>query len=727
MKKNVMVIRESIERVVALLTKRKIRVTQRGANACVRYAPDGSIVEVNLPYIPDTASDEFVAAVQGFLDHEVGHVLFTDPKVPLAAAKQGQRIAGMQNIVEDTFVERKMAEAFQGSGANLDEVRKFYLTKLADPAVKTAMAKGDLNAAVGSLIVVQVRAWGGQVACRDYLASNPDFDALLKPFRETVGELADQIPMVESSADGLILATRIVRRMEEAEKKRREKEAAERAAKASEGADKAEKSKEKPEKPESKRPEKEDEPDPDGEDSDDGEEAPEPDDKDDAGDPEDKSEPESDDSEDEPEPEGGDEDKDKGEPESEPERDEDADDDRDPEKDADDKPEPTDKDEPTDEADLGDTDGGAKEGRGDDEDREGEEEVTGESTSSIDHEDTTDESPEDALDAALDSLADDFDEELSRKLAESAVKEIAKAPYRVFSREWDKAEPAPTCDDASAIAAMDESVRAMTGVVSKHLERAMAAQSRVGFNPGMRSGRINQPSLYKVGVGDDRVFRHKYERHSKRTAVSLLIDCSGSMSGGRIRTAALAAYALSSALERLRIDHEVIGFTTKSYHGPETAAMRDAMEAERKRLGTVPSYGRSLPIYMPIFKGFHERLNAETKSRLANLTHRPDFLSENPDGECVQLAGHRLASHEGVERRILIVLSDGYPACPPGNGLNPHLREVVKGLSKSMHVVGIGIQSDAVKSFYPKSLVLNDVSDLPVTVVKELARLLLEQ
>jgi cobalamin biosynthesis protein CobT len=40
-------------------------------------------------------------------------------------------------------------------------------------------------------------------------------------------------------------------------------------------------------------------------------------------------------------------------------------------------------------------------------------------------------------------------------------------------------------------------------------------------------------------------------------------------------------------------------------------------------------------------------------------------------------------------------------------------------------VVGIGIQSEAVKQFYKRHMIINDVSELPSRVMKELRALLI--
>ena len=43
-----------------------------------------------------------------------------------------------------------------------------------------------------------------------------------------------------------------------------------------------------------------------------------------------------------------------------------------------------------------------------------------------------------------------------------------------------------------------------------------------------------------------------------------------------------------------------------------------------------------------------------------------------------------------------------------------------------INVVGIGIQSNSVKDFYPKSVVINNVDELPKTVIQELRHLLIQ-
>jgi cobalamin biosynthesis protein CobT len=79
-----------------------------------------------------------------------------------------------------------------------------------------------------------------------------------------------------------------------------------------------------------------------------------------------------------------------------------------------------------------------------------------------------------------------------------------------------------------------------------------------------------------------------------------------------------------------------------------------------------------------------------------------------------------------AERHIMIVLSDGDPACSCGRGQEEHLSKTVKELIKSkVEVIGIGIQSNSVRQYYPKNVVLNDLNALPVEVMAQLTKLLL--
>lgn len=259
----------------------------------------------------------------------------------------------------------------------------------------------------------------------------------------------------------------------------------------------------------------------------------------------------------------------------------------------------------------------------------------------------------------------------------------------------------------------------MVGPLQKDLERAISARSLASWENGRRSGKLHSANLARLATHDPRVFRRKHENRSKDVAVSLVIDMSGSMHGGKILLATQAAYALASVLERLRITHEVICFTTG-----KAVADESLIRAEEAKMGR--RYTRNEALYMPVLKNYGERFGVDVRSRFGWLPNT-STMRNNVDGESVEIAARRLLSRK-ENGKVMIVLSDGYPAASGDSGkLNDHLKEVVKeSMRAGINVVGIGIQSDSVKSFYPKSVVINDVDELPKTVIQELRHLLIQ-
>lgn len=753
MKKEITVIRESIGKVVNLLTGKAINVTQRGFQASVQYHPTtGAIMGVNLPFIPDDASEEFIGAVQGFLDHEVGHVLHTDPKAVIAAAKKGGRVKNVANTLEDVFIERKMTEAFRGSVGNLESVRRFHIDKVALPEIKSALAAGDKEKAAGYVGVLQFRAWGGQTAAVDFLKDNPSYAALFNKTAEKMGpDLIARVGKLKSSDDCLKLAIDIVKaitppppppappappmappeKSEEGEPKPGESsgeepppepegDGGETAPPDDEGTTTTEADDSDKKRDETSKTDEKGEAGGDVEGDDDGKE--ETDEECDA-----TSTSAADDIDDEAEgeaPESG-----AGEPADDTSEPDDGEGEGEGEL-ADDAGEEPD-DEPAGMGTAGDEDEGegeddgatGEEGGESDEAGEGAESEDGEASDTAGHhldmddrDTTADESDED-VGSPFDA-EHDFDTEASKALGTAAYAELSSAEYRVFSNEWDKIDQAPQARRPESVDSMVDAVEHMVAGIQKQLERAMAAKDKVVWNPGQRRGRISPGALFRTAVGDDRVFRTRYESKAKNVAVSLLVDCSGSMAwSDRIGTAGKAAYALSSTLERLKIQHEVLGFTTK-----KSSTMLAAMKAESRIMG----YSRLEALYLPVFKSFSERLTTAAKSRIAHLTERPGWLRENVDGESLQMAAHRLRSQK-AERHVLIVLSDGSPACSgSGHALDRHLHKSVKDLEASgVEVIGIGIETDSVRRYYKNSMVLNNLEELPTTLVGQLAKVLL--
>lgn len=678
-------IREVTTKVVQILASKKIKVTQRGTKAYVQY--DEKTLEpilVNIPYIPDDANDELLDAIQGFIDHELGHIFFSDPKAIIAANKKG--IASLHNAIEDTFIERKQRENYKGSGSNLENVGKFFLKNFTEKKVKE-----DPKNKIAYLMIPAIRAWAGQFLFKEFMDQEGRWDAL-KDITKRLGPLVYELPKINSSWEALDLAERMTAKLKSDEKPKSSKP----------------KTKPKSEPKDEKFEDPEDEETKEGstgEGTEKGEAG-----KGSKGKGEKSEKPKSEEKPKEEKGSGDDEEKFEEEPEadekfggkSEVDDEEDGD------------------------ASSGEMGESVVEGGADDEDGDDSAEIeadeSGAKTTETGRKGGDDDDDGGSL---LDDIKGmgDYDDVLEEGISREMKAAAASSEYYIWTKDFDVVETyVPTADIRTLdrrVEAMQAKSDAMVGVMQKDLERAIAARSLAVWRSGLRKGRINASSLSRLATGDDRVFRRREVSISKDVAISLLVDNSGSMSGERIQTASDAAFAMSSVLDRMNIANEVIGFSAHYNRIPERE-----MEKASKDSGV--SYARTLPLYIPIYKAFDERLTPETKRRIAAMAVDRNLLQENVDGEAVQIAAGRL-SRRKEKRHILMVFSDGSPACP-GNWmqLHNHLKDSVKMVEKSgVDVIGIGIQTKSVEKFYSKHVVLNEVSQLAGEVMQQLRKFLL--
>jgi cobalamin biosynthesis protein CobT len=267
------------------------------------------------------------------------------------------------------------------------------------------------------------------------------------------------------------------------------------------------------------------------------------------------------------------------------------------------------------------------------------------------------------------------------------------------------------------LAAMQGDVNA----VRRQLERALMAKMNRDWDYGREDGRLDARRFTAAVAGRSNVFKQRMPRPEIDTAVSILVDLSGSMACGspsRGEVARDCAIALSEAIDRAGVAYEVLGFSNNAY-------VRDAHEAMKAPRG----YSRIQTLDLHVFKAFDERL-VQAKGAMA---HIHEFVGgDNTDGEFLMLAAKRLMERQ-ERRRILLTLSDGQPAAARGTRADPmvhvhHLEKVIQDLqSWDFELAGIGIESRDVERFYPRSVVVSDLGDLASTGVSVLSDLLLGQ
>jgi len=322
--------------------------------------------------------------------------------------------------------------------------------------------------------------------------------------------------------------------------------------------------------------------------------------------------------------------------------------------------------------------------------------------------------------------------------------------YRVFTKDLDKLVDINT--RGVTLDKIQAATATAVGPLQKDITRLIAAKTQSVRLPGQRRGRIHAPNLHRVLSGDDRVFSRKQEAPALDTAITLLLDCSGSMQNGGQSTwdqsamslAVRAAYALGSVLTRVGVPFEVVGYTTAMTFQPTAD-----YQAEVQRAHDIAPITRWTPLEYPRFKEFHEPFNLDVQRRFAAVHDSRSAITMNGtiEGCSVEFAARRLLA-QPQKRKMLIVMSDGKPMGPvfhpdaaalkadpkKNRGVNPathpyqqHAGEMVREVTAAgIDVVGVGIKYAGVQGYYPNSLVINEVAEMPAKLMGVLKKFLIQ-
>lgn len=701
--KEVQDFRDCVKRVVAMLSGKQIPVAERGNEAYVRYNRRGEPVLVNIPSIPDDASPTLMNAVRGFLDHEVAHILFTEPKVAMQMRERGKAPStGLWNALEDVFIERRMGQVFNGTRRNLLATQSLVIDKYFRNKIPQAVlaCHGDQRELFLKFFLCPVvRAWDGQSPFIDFMEEHWRLIerpvALLKEHGIDVA-----VRNMSNTEDCVKVAAAIAQIMQDMK-----------------------------DKPEGKLPELKSSSRKPSESKDESEETPE------SGD-----EPSHGDSASKPA---------KGEGDDKEEREDDASEEED--SGDSDLPDSLDKDLPTHVKDISDTeskyteagheesgdtpesdaigmkssdsdtdgDGGedsdTDRGETEEEDVEGKKnkdgaEVPKDSESGFvpAPDEMTLEEALKALDEMEDGIGEMTEDALSATISKELMS-VSPSDYRPYDRSYDfiglidgaeehvkrtrktfGAIPMHSPFDRYRMVPEGRKLfelkiekhlsAGVSSTLAKDLERAIASRNRVQFIPGQRRGRIHGASLYRLAMNDDRVFRKKEDHRAVNACVQQVIDLSGSMDGVKIQLALASAYTIADALDRINVPNIITGFTTFGSPDYETRSKR--------------GFTRFEALMLPIIKNWNEKANSpEIRARMGCVCETFPLLN-NVDGESIaQLA--TLFAGRMEDKKIMLVMSDGEP-CATGSGFHQHLRTVTKEIEtlSDIELMAIGILTD---------------------------------
>jgi cobaltochelatase CobT len=298
--------------------------------------------------------------------------------------------------------------------------------------------------------------------------------------------------------------------------------------------------------------------------------------------------------------------------------------------------------------------------------------------------------------------------------------------YHAFTQQFDTQADATSLCEPAKREALAEQLRRFrrdsTGDIARwarRLQRHLQVQQTRFWQFDREEGLLDCARLARVIVDPTQPLMFKQERAAEfpATAVTILVDNSGSMRGPPISMAAACAEILGSVLERCGVQSEILGFTTSRWRGGKARAqwIADGRPADPGRLTDLLHV-----VYKPATRPWR-------RCRQAVAVMLDDaLLKENVDGEALLWAHSRLL-RRSEPRKVLMVISDGAPCDEAtltendGGYLDRHLRAVIREIEERspVELLAIGIGHD-VGAYYSDAFTISRPENLGEAMVADL-------
>lgn len=272
-----------------------------------------------------------------------------------------------------------------------------------------------------------------------------------------------------------------------------------------------------------------------------------------------------------------------------------------------------------------------------------------------------------------------------------------------------------------------------TATMKRKLERALLTACAEDYVTGQRTGKLDiTRKAVSIFNRKENVHRKKVDGKNIDTAVTILVDISGSMSGEKMQLAAKSCTALAECFEKTPVDLEILCFSSGAISGAYQEhikkAVKDAEDHIRKTSKNPAKDGwhRCEPMNIWVIKDFSDSLRV-AKQSLGSM--QVIASGNNPDGDAILYAAQRL-KRKSANKHILLVLSDGQPHYGTIEGDWSRMKDYTKRATDyvtkmGVNLVGIGIMDDTVKQFYKNYAVVNDLEDLSKNVMDKVAKLII--
>ncbi|MEG6502969.1 MULTISPECIES: cobaltochelatase CobT-related protein [unclassified Desulfovibrio] len=270
----------------------------------------------------------------------------------------------------------------------------------------------------------------------------------------------------------------------------------------------------------------------------------------------------------------------------------------------------------------------------------------------------------DQLTALLHAEAQDLPQNLGELLSANLASELTESTAETVTVAVEGFRQTGALPEAQKLQALQASIALRT-----RLQGFLQAQTQKRCSIGRR-GALHTGSLHKLQTGNPRIFRREVEQRGLNTAVHILLDVSGSMSGAPIALARQACFAVTKALENIQgVNPAVTAF-------PATASTSSVFPIMR--------HGQKVPDCFDINASGGTPLAAALWWAMQTML----FLKE--------------------QRKIILIITDGVPD-------STHAARQALNIAQKLgfEVYGLGIRDEHIAHLLPQtSRVINDLPDL---------------
>ena len=168
------------------------------------------------------------------------------------------------------------------------------------------------------------------------------------------------------------------------------------------------------------------------------------------------------------------------------------------------------------------------------------------------------------------------------------------------------------------------------GATRAALSQMLRSIDLVGWSRNEESGRLDRKALSRLAAGATTVFSRRDVKPAEQSAVTVLVDCSGSMNVVMYETAELTIH-LSKLLEQAKVNYIVTGFTGSE---PQDKDSWDSDTGVKEQvLVTIPFKNRNESLRAAAHKmGWIPRCASSGNPDYAALMHGIEELAVQPEG-----------------------------------------------------------------------------------------------